>query len=209
MKRLLVAVAFLCSVCVAHAQEAKKVVFVGYGQWQFLFSASIPALADRIKNETGAEVRGPMGWKEFGTETTDYYLKNPNTRIAAVGYSLSASMLQDICWKTQDKHRGWLSLGVAIDPTRQWAYATNAVIKDSSFHSVLRGPVDGQIEPTQSAPCFKRLVSFHNRGAWPFGGAVYIGSNVDYFRLPWAFHLTAQMLPEVWDTTVQAIKDMQ
>ena len=161
-------------------------IFVGYGQGGVFTSPAMLALARKLGKYGEVSTHD---WYNFALESTRYINLHPTTPVACVGYSLSAGQLTYI---SSNAHRR-PELGIAIDPSRMGGYVT--------FDRHLQ-------EYVQAAPRFKRLICFYNQGAWPFGGALYVGGNVEVRPLN-TFHLAAQADAGVWATTERAIQGLK
>ena len=182
-----------------------KRIFVGYGQWGPLFSPTIPLLANKLKPFGKVTLHLSSKIADVIAEI-NRYPRDTDTKFVLVGYSLNGSYMGDYLCRYLKPNR-WLDLMVSIDATRQYANVKSAYLTPSMFKSVTGKLPDGA-QPTHSAPCFRRIISFHNADANPFGGATYVGKNVDYYRLPWTTHLAAQGNKMVWDTTVEAVEKL-
>jgi hypothetical protein len=101
-------------------------------------------------------------------------------KAAVVGYSLGANQLGYISPLVHYR----IDLGIAYDPSRFSPLVKNGV---------------------QTAPNFRKLVCYHNVGAWWFGGSRYEGPNVKTVKVN-AFHLAVQFDEALHLRTIEEIK---
>lgn len=113
-------------------------------------------------------------------------INRTSIRVAVIGFSLGANQLGFISQNVIRK----IELGVAYDPSRQ-----------SPLTRIAGGSY------VETAPKFNRLICFYNPGTWFYGGAVYVGSNVQTVQIS-STHFGVPNMPELHNTTYAAVKHL-
>jgi len=155
-------------------------IFVLSGWFGRMFSPGMYALAGRLK---------PFGDVSFhdwdDTQVIPMIVREPS-KIAVIGFSLGANQLS---WISDHVHHS-ISLGVAYDPSRQ----SPLVVKVQDAY-------------IQRAPQFDRLLCYHNTGTWFYGGARYVGQNVETHEINLA-HLQVQFAEGLHQITIAAVEKL-
>lgn len=152
------------------------------GQGGILTSAGMHVLANSLAPYGAVTVHS---WNDVGLLADISESLALNQTVIVIGYSLGANQLGWISRYIKKK----IKLGVAIDPSKQ---------------SPLVESAEGGY--VQSAPMYEKLVCFYHPQAWIFGGAKYVGENVELVPIT-GTHLGFQFDAGIYNKIIKEVAE--